>query len=246
MSQSAGGGGGREQRTAPRVDCQIPAELEVDGRSVATTLRDISATGAAVDLDATVALGQVFKIAFELPGDGGAVDCVGLVRGWRPGPIGKLVGLEFHNLAPASRRGVATYVRWVISGQDVEEARTHWSQSEPGSAQLVDPAEHGARKTLRWAPGFAAVVDEIAAHLADNDRVFVPVDHHGLGEGEGIWLELVPPRSHVLFRTLAEVTWLETGAGGGVSLRLAGLTELDRHVLRAIRSWIQQEQERYR
>ena len=156
MSQSVKTGG-RELRTAPRVNCQFQAELKVDGQTIETTVRDVSATGAAVDYGGVVELGQVFHIAFDLPDDRGEVSCAGLVRGWRPGPAGRLVGLEFHNLAPDSRRSVARYVRWVMSGQDIEQARTHWSQSEPGAAQVVDPSEAGGRATLRWAPGFGGL-----------------------------------------------------------------------------------------
>lgn len=246
MSQSAVQLGGREQRTAPRVNCQIPAELQVDGRTMQTLLRDISATGAAVDYSGKVELGQVFQVGFELPDERGEVACVGLVRGWRPGPSGRTVGLEFHNLAPDSRRAVARYVRWVLSGQDIEQARTYWSQSEPGAAQVVDPAEAGARPTLRWAPGFAAVFQEVAAHLAISDQVFVPVVHHGLHEGDRLYLELVPPSSHVVVRTLAEVTWLQETEGSGVGLRLAGMTALDSHLLRAMSGFFEEEADRYR
>ena len=246
MSQSVTTQGGREQRTAPRVNCQIPVELQVDGQTIETILRDISATGVAVDYGGPVELGQVFRLSFDLPDDRGEVACVGLVRGWRPGPAGRLVGLEFHNLAPDSRRAAATYVRWVLSGQDIEQARNHWSQSEPGAAQVVDPTEAGARPTLRWAPGFAAVAQEVAAHLATTDQVFVPVAHHGLSEGDRLYLELVPPSSHVVIRTLAEVTWTQSEESGGVGLRLAGMTALDSHLLKAMGGFFEQEADRYR
>ncbi len=245
MSQSVKTGG-RELRTAPRVNCQFQAELKVDGQTIETTVRDVSATGAAVDYGGVVELGQVFHIAFDLPDDRGEVSCAGLVRGWRPGPAGRLVGLEFHNLAPDSRRSVARYVRWVMSGQDIEQARTHWSQSEPGAAQVVDPSEAGGRATLRWAPGFAAVFQEVSAHLADNDQVFVPVAHHGLGEGDRLYLELVPPSSHVVIRTLAEVTWVQDDAGSGLGLRLAGMTALDTYLLRSMKGFFEEEADRYR
>ena len=238
--------GGREQRTVPRVDCQIQADLQVDGQEVETTLRDISATGAAVDYGGKVELGQVFQISFDLPDDRGEVSCAGLVRGWRPGPAGRLVGLEFHNLAPDSRRSVAHYVRWVMSGQDIEQARTHWSQSEPGSAQLVDPSETGGRTTIRWAPGFAAVFEEVAAHLAETDQVFVPILHHGLHEGDRLYLELLPPSSHVVVRTLAEITWVQEAEGGGLGLRLAGMTALDTWLLKSMKGFFEEEADRYR
>jgi hypothetical protein len=246
MSQPVAQGGGREQRTAPRVNCQIPAELQVDGQTIETVLRDISATGVAVDYGGPVELGQVFQLSFALPDDRGELTCAGLVRGWRPGTAGRLVGLEFHNLAPDSRRAAAMYVRWVQSGQDIEQARSHWSQSEPGAAQVVDPAEAGARPMLRWAPGFAAVVQEVAAHLATSDQVFVPVNHHGLSEGDRLYLELVPPSSHVVIRTLAEVTWVQTEEGGGVGLRLAGMTALDNYLLRSMGGFFEEEADRYR
>ena len=246
MIQSTVQKGGREQRTAPRVTCQLSAELQVDGQTIQTLVRDISATGVAVDYGGAVELGQVFQIDFDLPDDRGEVSCAGLVRGWRPGPAGRLVGLEFHNLAPDSRRSAARYVRWVLSGQDIEQARGHWSQSEPGAAQVVDPDEAGARKTLRWAPGFATVVQEVAAHLASSDQVFVPVAHHGLAEGERLYLELVPPSSHVLIRTLAEVTWVEAEEAGGVGLRLAGMTALDSYLLKSMGNFFEDEADRYR
>lgn len=237
---------GREQRTAPRAPCQIQARLAVDGQVVQTVVRDVSATGAAVDYGGAVELGQVFAVEFDLPDDGGEVSCAGLVRGWRSGPGGRVVGLEFHKLVPESRRAIARYVRWVLSGQDVEQARTHWSRTEPSEALLVDPAEGQGRQTLRWAPGFASIFQEVALHVAGNDQVFVPTDHHGLKEGDRLFLELVPPSAHVIVRTLAEVTWVQQGQPGGVGLRLAGMTAIDRFLLRACAGFFAEEAERYR
>ncbi len=235
---------GREQRTAPRVPARIPVELEVDGTSVTTTTHDISATGAAVEYGGAVELGQVFSIAFALPDDGEEIACAGLVRSFRPGKQGgRIVGVEFHNLPPEKRRAIARYVRWVMSGEDVQAAAAaHWSGADHGAASVVDASDV---PVVRWAPGFSTLFLEVAAHLQTVTQVFVPVVDHGLSEGDRVWFELVPPNSHVVVRSMGEVTWVEREGEAGVGLRLAGLTPLDRAVLAGIKGWFDRERARY-
>ena len=74
----------------------------------------------------------------------------------------------------------------------------------------------------------------------------MPVAHHGLGEGDRLYLELVPPSSHVVIRTLAEVTWVQDDAGSGLGLRLAGMTALDTYLLRSMKGFFEEEADRYR
>lgn len=235
---------GREQRAAPRVDARIEISIEVDGHEFSSFTCDLSATGTAVEYGNAVELGQVFKIAFSLPDDGERIECVGLVRSFRPGLAGsRIVGLEFHNLPPEKRRGVARYVSWVLSGKDVQQAAAHWSSSDPGNAAVAEADE---RTVIRWAPGFADVFLEVAAHVEQITQLFVPVRNAGVGVGDRVWFELVPPNSHVVIRAMAEVTWIEDNeAEAGVGLRLAGLSPMDRHVLAGIRAWFSRERERY-
>jgi len=234
---------GRELRSAPRVDARVPVDLDVDGTERRSHTRDLSATGAAVEYSGAVELGQVFKVGFSLPDGDEHIECVGLVRSFRPGPgSSRIVGLEFHNLLPEKRRAVARYVTWVMSGQDVQQATAHWSGSDPGSATVVAGDD---RAVLRWAPGFAGVFLEVATHIQQITQLFVPVTEHGLGIGEHVWFELVPPNSHVVVRCMAEVTWVEDGATNGVGLRIAGLTPMDRNVLASMQSWFSRERERY-
>ncbi|MCP4871183.1 MAG: hypothetical protein GY898_20940 [Proteobacteria bacterium] len=235
---------GREQRSAPRVDTRIEIDLEVDGSEHNSYTKDLSATGAAVEYPAAIELGQVFQLAFTLPDDGERVECVGLVRSFRPGPGGsRVVGLEFHNLPPEKRRAVARYVAWVMSGEDVQQATSHWSASDPGNATV---AEADDRAVIRWAPGFADVFLEVAAHVQQITQLFVPVRNSEVGVGDRVWFELVPPNSHVVIRAMAEVTWVEDGdSESGVGLRIAGLSPMDRHVLASVRSWFAREKARY-
>ena len=186
----------------------------------------------------------MFRLSFTLPDEGDDIECVGLVRSFRPSGEGRVVGLEFHNLPPAQRAAVARYVRWVGSGAEVEAALHHWTEADPGSA-IVAEAFDGT--TLRWAPGFADTFAQVARHMIDSDRLFVPIDNHPLAEGERCYLEVVPPSCHVVVRTLAEVTWVEEGtAGPGLGLRLAGLTPMDRTLLRSMLGWFDDERDRYR
>jgi len=235
---------GRDLRAAPRVDARFPIELEVDGVEITSQTVDMSATGTAVEYSGGVELGQVFKLSFELPDEGDDIECVGLVRSFRPGTTGRIVGLEFHNLSPAGRSAIARYVRWVGSGAEVEAALHHWTEADPGSA-VVAEAFDGI--TLRWAPGFADTFAQVARHMTESDRLFVPVDGHPLSEGDRFYLEVVPPSCHMVIRTLAEVTWCEDGpTGPGVGVRLAGLTPMDRSLLNSMLGWFDTERDRYR
>ena len=50
-----------------------------------------------------------------------------------------------------------------------------------------------------------------------------------------------------MVRALAEVTWIDSGAATcGVGLRVAGMTAMDRYLLRSMRGFFQDDAERYR
>ena len=92
------------------------------------------------------------------------------------------------------------------------------------------------------APGFG--VGGVAAQLLESDQLFIPVDEHQLSEGERLFVELVPPNCHAVFRTLAEVTWVDGRDGrSGIALRFAGMTDTDRHLLESLRSYVAQQGE---
>ncbi|MEE2828595.1 MAG: PilZ domain-containing protein [Myxococcota bacterium] len=228
----------RELRTAPRVRCEGSIELEMDGKSVNCRLVDMSTTGAAMLYDGTIELGEVVQVRFPLPGKEGEalVCCAGLVRGFRADPLGNVIGLEFHNLGANDRKRLAEQIRWVQSGGEIADARDHWSHKpDPGAASVVPSSLDPNRKVLRWVPGFGSLFSEIASHLIDNDNVFVPVIDPGLYEGEILYLEIVPPQAHVVFRSLVEVTWVQEGRDPGVGLRLPALTPFDLDFLRSAR-----------
>jgi len=202
-------------------------------------LIDLSTTGAAIAHDNNIELGEVLPIRFNLDGQEGvhAIACAGLVRGIRKGPLGNIYGLEFHNLSPADRKFLATHIRWVHAGGELAEAREHWSHNpDPGAASVVTSSLDPERKLLRWVPSFGNLFAEIAGHILDNDNVFVPVTDAGLFEGEVLYLEIVPPQSHVVFRSLVEVTWVQEQGQPGVGLRLPTLTPFDREFLENARS----------
>jgi Tfp pilus assembly protein PilZ len=234
----------REKRAAPRVAARIAVEVTIDGTRHPSFTTDLSATGAAVEYASPVELGQVFNLQFSLPNDGEEISCVGLVRSFRPsGTSDRIVGLEFHRLAPDKRRAIARYVAWVIAGNDLGAAADHWTGSDFGDASVLESDD---RPVLRWAPGFPDLFLEVAGHVQDINQLFVPVANHNLSVGERLWFELVPPTSHVVLRATAEVTWVEEGTTeAGVGLRLAELTPMDRHVLKSIRVWFANERERY-
>lgn len=242
--------GGRELRAAPRVSCRLPVDIDIEGSTRQSTIVDMSATGCAVSWASAVELGEVFKIEFALPdADGTDVSCVGLVRSFRSTEMGRVVGLEFHNLAAVGRRAVATWVRASLAGDTPSEARRHWSGGpDLGAAQLLS-AEERSRPVLRWAPGFLDLYAEVARHIAETEMIFVPTADSGLGEGERLYLELVAPSSHVIFRLLAEVVWAAAPSQDeepGVGLRIAGLSTMDRFLLKESVRHMREDSDRYR
>jgi hypothetical protein len=249
--------GGRELRAAPRVPCDIEVAVTQEDSVVVTRLRDISATGAAVHWARPLELGEVLQLSFELPDEHGTeVACAGLVRSFRPEPSGdgRVVGLEFHKLVGPARKAVAEFVRRALSGEAPAEGRRHWvSGVDIGNAQLVPDEERG-RPALRWSTGFASLWAEVASHLGERETIFVPThDATSLHEGERLYLEVVPPGTHAVFRMLGEVTWVQraegagnTGAAPGVGVRLAGLSPLDRFLVHSVARFFEQEAERYR
>ena len=235
--------GGRELRTAPRIKMDSVIALLLESGESEGRLVDLSTTGAAVSHDATIELGEVIPIRFELEGRGGSHDiaCAGLVRGMRSGPLGKVYGLEFHNLSSDDRKFLASHIRWVHDGGDLAEAREHWSSNpDPGAASVVTSSVDPDRKLLRWIPSFGALFAEIANHILRNENVFVPVVDSGLFEGEVLYLEIIPPQSHVVFRSLVEVTWVQAQGNPGVGLRLPALTPFDRQFLESAQAAIGQ------
>jgi len=103
---------------------------------------------------------------------------------------------------------------------------------------------------LRWTPGLPALFDQVARVICDLETVFVPTLSGALSEGQQVYLEVVPPLSHAIFRMLGEVVWVEHGAQratlDGVGLRLGGLSALDRELLASICSFYEEQAERYR
>jgi hypothetical protein len=233
----------RELRTAPRIKVECSIEMELESGPGAGRLVDLSTTGAAISHDSDIELGEVLPIRFELEGQQGthSIACAGLVRGMRKGPLGSVYGLEFHNLSADDRKFLASHIRWVRGGGDIAEAREHWSNNpDPGAASVVTSCLDPERKLLRWVPGFGSLFAEIAGHILDNDNVFVPVIEAGLFEGEVLYLEIVPPQSHVVFRSLVEVTWVQSNNQPGVGLRLPSLTPFDRQFLESARETVGQ------
>lgn len=236
-------GGGRELRTAPRVKCESSVRLELEESEASAQLLDLSSTGGAINFEGKLELGQVVPIRFVLKGGSGEHDvaCAGLVRGFRTGPLGNVYGLEFHNLSAEDRKALAAHIRWVRAGGEIAEARQHWSNNpDPGAASVVTSSVDPSRQLLRWVPSFGSLFAEIAGHILDNDNVFVPVIESGLYEGEVLYLEIVPPQSHVVFRSLVEVTWVQDSEAPGVGLRLPSLTPFDREFLETSRKTVGQ------
>ncbi len=146
---------GRELRAAPRVAVRLPVSAGPEGNARRSSIVDLSATGCAVAWAAEVDLGEVFEVSFQLPdADATDIQCVGLVRSFRKTEMGRVIGLEFHNLASEGRRAVAAHVRATLAGEAPSEARRHWAAApDLGAAQMV-PSEEKNRPVLRWAPGF--------------------------------------------------------------------------------------------
>ncbi len=241
----------REKRAAPRVGWSIDVELDLEGRVFASVLRDLSATGAAVIVEGDVELGQVMQVRFSLPSEPEEViSCAGLIRSVRLGQDKHLCGIEFHHLDSQRRKSIANWVREEVAPAPGNIARNHWRGEVHSSEAFFVPSEEKEQRALRWQLGIAAIFKQVAQHLIEQDRVFVPYIGTDLSEGERVYLEVVPPTSHFVFRVLAEVVWVQRTANGhwdkGVGLRLAGLTPMDRHTLKAQLRWFRQESERYR
>lgn len=243
--------GGRELRVAPRIACQIPVAASIDGEEFSSAISDISASGLALALARPVVLGEVFRLSFQLPDrDASEVDCAGLVRSCRQVGEQSLVGMELHNLAPGSRSSIASYIHATLERAVLGEQRPRWaSSSDLGTARVFDSGEQD-RPVLRWTPGLPALFDQVAAAISELETVFVPTLSSGLTEGQQVYLEVIPPLSHAIFRMLGEVVWVEHGAPqaslDGVGLRLGGLSAMDRHLLASIQSYYETEAARYR
>ena len=237
---------GRELRAAPRVDCNIDCDVVHDGVGLTTLMRDISASGAAIDMSRALELGEVLSLSFGLPDSPEQrIRCAGLVRSYRQTRDTRIVGVEFHNIVGGSRQAIAGFVRRRLAGEEPAD-RLHWEGgADLGEAYLVGQAEK-ARPILRWAPGLAALFAEVADHIMARETVFVPVDPAGLSEGERIYLEVVPPSSHAVFRMLGEVVWVQADQRRGLGLRLGGLSPMDSHLIRATLRYFQAEADRYR
>jgi hypothetical protein len=243
--------GQREKRSAPRVGCSISLGVELEGERIASTMHDLSATGAAIMFSAPVALGHVVNLRFALPtAPDDEIRCAGLVRSVRMHRGSALAGVEFHHLDAARRRAIAAWVRDEIAPEPGDIARNHWRGEIHASEAFVVPASERARMALRWQPGMASLFRQVAQHLAEQDRVFVPYIGKDLSEGDRIYLEVVPPACHYVFRVLAEVVWVQREPNGawdkGVGLRLAGLTPMDRHMLEAQLRYFRDEKDRFR
>ena len=242
---------GRELRAAPRVACRIPVTVDLDGVRAMSVMRDISSSGAAVGLPMEVELGQVVQLKFAMPHERDIeIVCSGLVRSVRDIKGDQICGLEFHKLDPAMRRSVADWVRTELNPEPGGVARNHWnSPVHAGEAYLV-PEGETSRPAIRWAPGMATLFKQVAKHLLAQDGVFVPYAGTDLAEGDRIYLEVLPPSSHCVLRLLAEVVWVQTPAEGsfehGIGLRIAGLSPMDRYVLKSMLKYFKHEAERYK
>ena len=251
VNQSSVAQSEREKRSAPRVACTIPTRIELEGQRSTSTIHDLSATGAALVLDGAVELGQVMTLQFALPRDSsGDIRCAGLVRSVRRADGSHVCGVEFHNLDSSLRRTVAEWVRDELTPAPGDIARNHWRGEVHASEAFLVPDIDEPRKVLRWQPGMAELFKQVAQHLVEQDRVFVPYIGSDLSEGDRIDLEVVAPTCHFVFRVLAEVVWVQrtpSGAWGkGVGLRLAGMTPLDRHTLKAQLQYFKIEADRFR
>jgi len=243
--------GGRELRVAPRIACQIPVTASLNGDDYATSISDISASGVAMFLAAEVELGEVFRLSFVLPDeDGSEVDCAGLVRSCRAVGEESLIGMELHNLIDGARSSIASFVHLALESAVLGEKRPRWGgTADLGTASLLEGSTD-ERPVLRWTPGLPTLFAQVAKAIAERETVFVPTLDSSLSEGDRLYLEVVPPLSHAVFRMLAEVVWVERGGfqaePDGAGLRLGGLSEMDRHLLTAIQAFYTAADERYR
>ncbi len=245
------GASGRELRTAPRVACRIAVELSLDGVTATSVLEDISSSGAAAAVPMEVELGQVVQLTFAMPHQQeDQITCAGLVRSVRIVGGESVCGLEFHNLDPGRRRSIANWIRQELNPGPGDISRNHWSGPVHSGEAYVVPQNEKSRPALRWAPGMASLFKQVAKHLLQQDGVFVPYTGSELVEGDRIYLEVIPPSSHCVLRLLAEVVWVQTPAEGGfkhgIGLRTAGLSPMDRHIVKAILKFFKNEADRYR
>ena len=190
----------------------------------------------------------MLKVGFSLPDDPDhTISCSGLVRGWRTQGGLLVVGAEFHNLSVADRRRISEWILGRITPPP-EADRTHWrGLADVGVARAVDDDER-ARPTIRWAPGMITLFEEVAQHLDARETIFVPADAAAVRLGERLYLEVVPPQGHMLFRLMAEVVWVQAppAPNPGLGLKLASLTSFDRAMLRTTLKFYRDEGERYR
>ncbi len=242
---------GRELRVAPRIACEIPVKASINGDDYASAISDISASGVAMFLSAEVELGEVFRLSFVLPGeDNCEVDCAGLVRSCRPVGEESLIGMELHNLVDGARSSIASFVHLALESAVTGDQRPRWgATADLGTAVLLEGSTD-ERAVLRWSPGLATLFAQVAKAITERETVFVPTLDSSLREGDQLYLEVVPPLSHAVFRMLAEVVWVERGGfqaePDGVGLRLGGLSPMDRHLLTAIQAFYQAADDRYR
>ncbi len=242
----------REKRAAPRISTHIAARVEVDGSVSEGTFADLSAGGASLVIDnPDIELGHVLRLSFALPSEPEhTISCAGLVRSLRPRNGTAVCGIEFHRLEPTDRKSIAGWVRMEVNPGPGDIARNHWRGEVHASEAFLLPQSEQRRRALRWQPGMISLYKQVAKHLLDQDRVFVPYVGKQIAEGDRLYLEVVPPASHVVIRVLAEVVWVQSEANGhwgkGVGLRLAGLTPMDRATLESQLRWFRQEAERFR
>ncbi len=241
---------GRELRVAPRIACEIPVVATIDGQEYSTNICDISASGLAIFLTRAVELGEVYSLSFSLPTEpDDEISCAGLVRSYRDAGDENLIGMELHNLEVGARRSIADFIHWGLEAAVLGEQRPRWTTTvDVGTATLFDALDD-ERQVLRWTPGLPALFDQVAQVICELETVFVPTLSSSLTEGQQVYLEVIPPLSHAVFRMLGEVVWVERGAHqdsvDGVGLRLGGLSPIDRHLLESIRSYYVAEAARY-
>ncbi len=221
---------GWERRVAPRSACDLPCTASLGEARMQGRVFDLSGGGAGLQLPLRVELGEVLGLGFTLP-DGTAVQCDALVRS--RGERGRC-GVEFHNLAPPTRKAVADWLSGVL---DETVAATRW-RSDVGAADLD---LGGDSPRLRWQLALPAVAREVLETVHESNFVFVPGPSSQLSVGQRLELQVALPFTHVVYRTQAEVIWCHDDGGiaeAGVSLRLPGLTDSDRAVLAAlVASW---------
>jgi hypothetical protein len=216
--------------------------------AIESRLVDLSTGGAAVLLAKAPPLGDVLELSFSLPDDPEhEIPCNGLVRGWRTQGGRIVVGAEFHHLGPRDRERISDWIADRLA-PIADSDRAHWRGfAEVGVARVVDEEER-RRPALRWAPGMIALFEEVAAHLESRETIFVPADAAAIALGERIYLEVVPPQGHLLFRLLGEVVWAQRppGPNPGLGIKLVSLTPFDRAMLKATLRHYRDEMERFR